>query len=234
MTNLKIRGGYFSNRFIFLFTLCILCGSIDAQDFKTVHDGVEYAEVTRVVGDLPVRMNLLRLDLKKVRLDVVHAMDAAIGTEKTSSIATRHGAVAAINAGFFRLDKSQFAGDAAGLLVIDGELYSESTNGRTALVLGSHKNSTYVLAIEHIDAYARVYMNKLLLPEIKGINRERRKGEAVLYSRKFGVTTLTAPTGTEVILTNCKESTCRQFEILENAGNSAIPTTGYVISIDPE
>ncbi|HSU25696.1 MAG TPA: hypothetical protein VLI65_06930, partial [Pyrinomonadaceae bacterium] len=102
----------------FLCVLCALCGSLSAQDFKTVHDGVEYAEVTREISGQQVRMNLLRLDLAKVRLDVVHAMDAAIGTEKTSSIATRHGAVAAINAGFFRLDNSIFAGDPAGVLMI--------------------------------------------------------------------------------------------------------------------
>ncbi|MBK9436625.1 MAG: hypothetical protein IPN51_01285 [Chloracidobacterium sp.] len=98
-----------------LIFLCALCGHSSAQDFKTLKDGVEYAEVTREVSGKVVQMNLLRLDLSKVRLDVHHAMDAAIGTEKTSSIAARHGAFAAVNAGFFRLDTSIFAGDAAGL-----------------------------------------------------------------------------------------------------------------------
>src|SRR5262249_54435048 len=89
--------------------LCVLCASVvnlSAQDFRTVHEGVEYAEMTRTIDNQPVRMNLLRLDLTKVRLDVVHAMDAAIGTETTSSIATRQHAIAAINSGFFRLDTS--------------------------------------------------------------------------------------------------------------------------------
>src|ERR1041385_8342131 len=75
------------------FVLTLFClfffFSAPAQEFKTVHDGVEYAEVTREISGQQVKMNLLRLDLAKVRLDVVHAMDAAIGTEKTSSIATR-------------------------------------------------------------------------------------------------------------------------------------------------
>src|SRR5436190_14687542 len=101
---------------------CILCISISGQEWKTVHDGVEYAEVTKEISGLKVNMNLLRLDLTKVRLDVHHAMDAAIGTEKTSSIATRHGAFAAINAGFFRLDTSIWAGDSAGILKIDGRV----------------------------------------------------------------------------------------------------------------
>src|SRR5260221_13601962 len=86
--------------FLYLCVLCVLCVSISAQDWKTLKPGIEYAEVTKEISGLKVNMNLLRLDLTKVRLDVHHAMDAAIGTEKTSSIATRHGAFAAINAGF--------------------------------------------------------------------------------------------------------------------------------------
>ena len=91
--------------------------------------------MTREIDNQPVKMNLLRLDLTKVRLDVVHAMDAAIGTETVSSIATRHGAFAAINAGFFRLDKSIFAGEDAGVLAINNELLSESYSGRVALII---------------------------------------------------------------------------------------------------
>ena len=76
----------------FVFVLCVLCASvvnIPAQDYKTLKHGIEYAEVTKEISGLKVNMNLLRLDLKKVRLDVVHALDAAIGTEKTSAMAVR-------------------------------------------------------------------------------------------------------------------------------------------------
>src|SRR3982751_3959940 len=102
----------FARTRILVLTLCALCAfavNTTAQEFKSVHDGVEYAELAREISGQPVKMNLLRLDLTKVRIDVHHAMDAAIGTEKTSSIASRHNAVAAINAGFFRLDTSIFA-----------------------------------------------------------------------------------------------------------------------------
>ncbi len=68
--------------------LIFFCLTINAQKFKAVQNGIEYAEMTREVDNQPVKMNLLRLDLTKVRLDVVHAMDAAIGTETVSSIAT--------------------------------------------------------------------------------------------------------------------------------------------------
>ncbi len=124
--------------FIFaLFNVCLCAFSVGAQEYKTVADGVEYAEYVREIEKLPVRMNLLRVDLTKVRLDVVHALDQAIGTETTSSMAKRHGAIAAVNAGFFRLDRSIFAGDAAGVLQIDGKLLSETFGGRTALIIAN-------------------------------------------------------------------------------------------------
>src|SRR4029079_14568345 len=123
---------------IFFFCLVVLnpvllAAAVRAQEFRLVHDGVEYAEVTRTIVGQPVRINLLRLDLAKVRLDVIHAGNSVIGTEKTSVIAANHQPVAAINAGFFRLDTSVFAGDPAGIFQVDGKLLSESTKGRVAL-----------------------------------------------------------------------------------------------------
>ena len=203
-----------------------------AQDWRTVHDGMEYAEVTRTIDNQPVRMNLLRLDLKKVRLNVVHAMDAAIGTETVSSMSTRHGAVAAINAGFFRLDKSDFAGDAAGLLVIDGRLFSESSNSRVALVFGSGRKTTTIFGFSHLNVYPRYYWNKFKVPQPDGINRERKDNEIILYTSDFGTSTKTSAKGTEIILSNCRKSVCHKFDVHENSKNSAIPQSGYVISID--
>ena len=152
--------------------------SISAQDWRSVHDGVEYAEVTRTIDNQPVRMNLLRLDLKKVRLDVVHAMDAAIGTETVSSMATRHGAVAAINAGFFRLDNSIWAGDPAGILKIAGKFLSEPMNDRVGLLIRNSALTTSVL-ISHINLLSVLRVGRSQIP-ISGINRERKTDEVVL------------------------------------------------------
>src|SRR5947208_3107833 len=85
-----------------LFVLCASVGYCPAQQWKTLKPGVEYAQVVKDVGGISVNMNLLRLDLTKVRIDVVHAFDRAIGMDTTSSIASGHKAFAAINAGFFR------------------------------------------------------------------------------------------------------------------------------------
>jgi exopolysaccharide biosynthesis protein len=105
---------FMKNLILLVLLALVLYSTALAQEFKQVHDGIEYSQFTRQVKindkeTASAVVNALRLDLKKVRLDVHHAMDAAIGLEKTSSIAARHGAVAAVNAGFFRLDKSIFA-----------------------------------------------------------------------------------------------------------------------------
>ncbi len=113
--------------------LIFLCLSISAQDFKTIQDGIEYAEMTREIDKMPVKMNLLRLDLTKVRLDVVHAMDSAIGTETVSSMATRHGAIAAINAGFFQIGQKHFRRRCGGILMIDGILFERKSWQRSRL-----------------------------------------------------------------------------------------------------
>ena len=41
--------------FSFLCVLFALCGYLSAQDFKSVHDGVEYAEVTREISGQRVK-----------------------------------------------------------------------------------------------------------------------------------------------------------------------------------
>ena len=215
---------------IFLFTgvnlwLILLLVSISAQDFKTVQDGVEYAEYQREIGGQPVRMNLLRLDLTKVRLDVVHAMDAAIGVEKTSSIATRHGALAAINAGFFRLDTSIFAGDAAGILKIDKVVLSESSKERIALLISNKRDRTEVY-FDHINLKGELMIDRKEFI-ISGVNRERKKDEIVIFKPEFGRTTLTDSNGLEVVVRKN-----RIVRISDNQGSSEIPADGFVISIN--
>ncbi len=232
--------------FLFLgFVFLFIAGNLFAQDFKTVRDGIEYAEVTRKLGEDPVKINLLRLDLTKVRLDVHHAMDAAIGTEKTSSIATRHGAIAAINAGFFRLDKSRFAGDSIGLLMVDGELVSESSNHRITLVIANAKKRTNAL-IRGFNSSTVIRFGFTSQDEdidVLGINRERKSDDLVLYTPHFGFTTLTDNTGTELIISGCKLAyfkdnrrmkVCSNIEIGNGEGNNRIPTNGFVISFAPK
>jgi exopolysaccharide biosynthesis protein len=226
---MKIKPRIFTDRrhpvLAILFILSIPV-SIFSQDFKTVHDGVEYAEVTKEISGLKVNMNLLRLDLTRVRIDVVHAMDEAIGVEKTSSIATRHGALAAINAGFFRLDSSLYAGDAAGALMIDGSLYSEPNNDRIALLIANRAEIT-AIGMRPLHTF---FMNAEIggkLTAISGINRERKKDEIIVFTPEFHRTTLTGRDGVEVVVENNKVT-----KIARNGGSSVIPRNGFVLSAD--
>jgi hypothetical protein len=209
----------------FLGVLCVLCGQSPAQDWKTVADGVEYAQVRREFSGKAVDINLLRLDLKKVRLDVHHAMDMAIGTEKTSSIATRHGAFAAINAGFFRLDKSEFAGDSAGILKINGKLLSESMNGRVAIGLHNGSRRTDV-AFGHPQNSISVRDNDFTGIEVNGLNRERKANEVVVYTPAFGRKTPTnpEPNGVEYIVRKGR------LVRISHSGGNEIPLDGFIIS----
>jgi exopolysaccharide biosynthesis protein len=177
-----------------VFTFCLvlialLFGNSYAQDWKAVADGVEYARVRREFSGKPVNLNLLRFDLTKVRLDVHHAMDMAIGTEKTSSIAIRHGAFAAINAGFFRLDKSEFAGDNVGFLMIDDYLWSEPTMERVAIgIINRSKKTDVFFDRWKFAGYLRLKSGDH--PDLlKGLNREIKDNEVIAYTPSFGKVT---------------------------------------------
>lgn len=212
---------------LLIFALFVVDRKSLAQEFRTVHEGVEYAQVELRLGEDPVKINLLRLDLKRVRLDVHHALDKAIGLETTSSIAKRKGAVAAINAGFFRLDKSEFAGDAASVLMIDGRLLSESSNGRIAIGIINGKKKTDVFFGNDV-LKPMVTGSKYSVIGVDGVNRQLKGDEKIVYTPEFGPSTLSAQNTSELIV--------RQGRIVEisQKGNSSIPKDGFVISTNGE
>lgn len=210
---------------LFIFSVAV---SINAQNFTTLQDGIEYAEVTEEVENKPVKINLLRLDLTKVRLDVVHGLDTAIGLEKTSSMATRYGAFAAINGGFFRLDNSIFAGDSTGILMIDNYLISESVNNRIALFIDNFNSNQTIVNFAHINIYT-TFKIKGRDFRYSGINRERNDNELIEFTPFFNRTTLTDDKGLEIIVRKGKIAAIR-----DGKGNSLIPQDGFVISATGE
>ncbi len=81
--------------------------------------GVELYRLTdqRLVDPpVPTAAYVLHLDLARVQLRSVHALDKVIGTETVLEMSRRSRALAAVNAGFFAPN-----GDPAGLLKIGGE-----------------------------------------------------------------------------------------------------------------
>lgn len=238
---LELFGSLLNNQFadfrILVSILCVLCASVvnlTAQDYKPLKDGIEYAEVTKEISGLKVSMNLLRLDLTKVRLDVVHAFDKAIGVDTTSNMAKTHGAFAAINAGFFRLDKSIWAGDPAGVFVVNRNLLSESANNRSAIGIVNTPSKTEV-NFAHLQTKLAAGFGTDSEFSFDGINRERKPNEIILFTPDFNQKTLTNADGVEIVLTGCRveelRSWCVGAKVSESQGSSLIPSDGLVISI---
>src|SRR6266851_8087513 len=116
---------------------------------EVIAPGIEHIQITRgyksekeTTG--PWFINILRLDLSKARLQMVHAMDEAVGLETVSSMAARYGALAAVNSGYFRTTGT-YRGDSVGVEVLNGKIESESNNARAALGLIERNGSQEVI-----------------------------------------------------------------------------------------
>lgn len=211
---------------VLVLSICSLLGffaQVSAQVFKTIKPGVEYAQVRREISGKNVNIDLVRLDLSRVRIDVHHANEKAIGTEATSAIAKRKRAIAAINAGFFRLDRTPFAGDPVGLFMVDGKWLSESTNERIQLLINNRSSRTDV-------EMARTKLRQTLKIgdqtfEVAGVNRERKKDDLVIYTPEYGERTQTGSDGIELIVIKGVITS-----VAKDLGNAVIPKNGYVLS----
>src|SRR5467141_3196887 len=107
--------------------------------FQTVAPGIDYLQLVRghksdseTTG--PWVINLLRIDLTRAKLRMVHAMDEAVGLETVSSIAARYRAIAAVNSGYFRTTGT-YRGDSIGVGILNGKLISEPYNHRASMGL---------------------------------------------------------------------------------------------------
>ncbi len=168
----------------------------------------------------------LEIDLRRFRVEARHGRDHAIGLEPTRQLALRHGAVAAVNGGFFATSGT-LRGDSTGLWIHRQRLLSEPDRGRGAV------------GFEERSGFQRVHFGRpqaeiwwefgtRRLP-VSGINRNRRAGEIVLYTPEFHRTTLTEPGGIEIVV--------RSGRIVETAhpvGSREIPHDGFVVSLAPD
>jgi len=226
---------------LFLVLLSLLCTSLPSpsysaalpncqsvnQDFLTVVLGVEHLRIIRgsksdndAAG--PWMINLLRIDLKQAELRIAHALDEGVGLETGSSIAARYGALAAVNAGFFRTTGT-YRGEPSGVLLLDGKLISEPIDGRAAFGLIKRGDETGII-FGHLKFSGSVE-TRGSRHTIDGLNRPRGGNELIVYSPEFHRTTLTTRDGIEVIVRRNKAIRIRDAE-----GSSAIPPDGFVIS----
>ena len=198
------------------------------QEFQNVARGIEHLRIIRGVKSEneatgPWVINVLRVDLKQVDCRIAHALDEGVGLETTSSIASRYGASAAANAGFFRTTGT-YRGESSGVVVLEGKLISEPIEGRAAFgLIKSLGGAEIIFGHLKFSGYVESVRGRRLA--ISGLNRPRAADELIVYAPEFHRTTLTTPDGVETIVRRT-----RIIRIRDGEGSSAIPPDGFVIS----
>lgn len=196
--------------------------------FDVIAPGIEHVQLTRgsksekeATG--PWFINILRIDLRQSRLRLVHALDEAVGLETVSSMASRYGALAAVNSGYFRT-AGTYRGDSVGVEVLGGKLLSETNNARAAFGL-IERAGRQELIFGHLKFAGDISAGASRKLAIDGLNRPRSDNELIVFTPEFHHTTLTEPNGLEVVVRRD-----RVFAVRDLKGSSEIPVDGFVIS----
>jgi hypothetical protein len=193
--------------------------------FQPVSSGIEHHQAVRTSipqedGTGPWFINALRIDLKKARLLVVHALDEAVGLETVSSLALRYGAAAAVNGGYFRT-VGTFRGESRGTLMLGRQLLSEPDQGRASV--GFLPGGEGVV-FGHLKFQGEISTNRRV-HNIDGINRPVANDELIIFTPTFHRTTLTPPDGLEVAVR--RGTVTAMFDL---RGSTEIPRDGFVIA----
>jgi exopolysaccharide biosynthesis protein len=195
--------------------------------FQEVEPGIEYGQTTsgqaskdELTG--PWLINVLKIDLKRARLKIVHALDEGVGLETVSSLAARYRAPAAINGGYFRT-AGTYRGESIGLLMLDRKLISEPHNERAEFGLIDAGDKTEVI-FGHLRFAGEISVGSVKLT-VNGLNRPLSPDELIIFTPRFHRTTLTNPNGIEVVVRRNRVATVGDLK-----GSSEIPADGYVIS----
>jgi len=199
----------------------------ESLKFQEIDPGIEYGQTTsgQVSKDEltgPWFINALRIDLARAKLKIVHALDEGVGLETVSSLATRYGAAAATNGGYFRMNGT-YRGDSIGLLVLDHSLISEPYSERVEFGLIEAGDKTEIV-FGHLKFSGEIAVG-LAKHQVHGLNRPLSSDELVVFTPQFHRTTLTSPEGIEVVVRQD-----RVVSVDDLRGSSQIPVDGYVIS----
>jgi hypothetical protein len=162
----------------------------------------------------PQWMAVLRIARGSGRLQVALAQDRVAGRERTSSIARRFDAVAAVNGGYFAQD-----GDPLGGVMIGREWVSEPLPGRSCLGI----TETQEVVFDALDWKAEAVTAWGTIP-IHGVNRTRGSEEVVLFTPRFGSPPRTRIGGTEVVVSGGIVQEVRAIP------PASVPPAGFVLS----
>ncbi len=164
-------------------------------------------------------IHIIEIDPSLYDIKPIKALDNGIGRETVLSIATRYGAIASINGGFFSIGGT-FDGRACGALKID-DWYALPVKPR-GCIGWSLENPLPIMDRLLVKMHASYNLNDLPLD---GLNRARKEGEIILFTSPFHRTTLTNPDGQEVVVVN------GIIQSITQGGSTKIPPGGQVLSI---
>jgi exopolysaccharide biosynthesis protein len=215
--------------------LFVLRGSqtLDLPQPRQLAPGVQLFHVTApslVSPPEPMSVWLLRLDPAQVQLRSVLANDEILDTEVVSTIAERHNAIAAVNAGFFLPN-----GDPAGVLALDRRLVSDTRRQRGAVGITRDERGVKLI-------YARLKATASLSVgsgasrrtiDIDGVDTVRARDKLMLYTPSYNEDTDTAPGGLEWVIDRPKGRPADSLRVVSGphkTGRTSIPATGFVLS----
>jgi hypothetical protein len=170
----------------------------------------------------PAAVQALRLDPAAVTLRSALACDQVVGTETVASMASRHRAVAAVNAGFFLPN-----GDPAGILTVDREFVSDSLTPRGAVGIIEQPGKRVRLLFDRVTAVLSLGIREALV-RVDAVDTTRRPAQAVWFTPRFASNTETAGEGTECVL---RGAPLRVVECRDGALRTEIPRDGAVLSL---
>jgi hypothetical protein len=203
-------------------------GPAETRRSEIVGPGVEHIEIRRgdsSVGIGPDRwtVHVLVADPSRTRLGLGRAHGKGVGTETTSSIVRRLGALAGVNGGYFRTE-GPYRGEPAGIVISAGKVLSEPYRKRPGLAV-SNRGPRTRLAVVDVGLRAEVVSGKSARRRIDGLNRPRLDDELILFTPEFDGTTMTGPNGAEAVVEKGRVSAVR-----DGRGDAAIPPGGAVLS----
>jgi exopolysaccharide biosynthesis protein len=189
-------------------------------------DRYRTADSSLVAGAGPVAVSLLRLDPTRVRLASALSNDRVLDAEPVDGIAARHGAIAAINGGFFNRDN----GEPTGLLKVGGELVSDASRLKGAVIITNLPTGQMALEFDQLSAKVTMRFHaagrEWEVP-IDGVDTTRERGKLMLYTPAYHEDTDTAPTGTEWVLNH---DPLRVVDVRPASGQTPIPRRGAALS----
>lgn len=177
---------------------------------------VFYSRISQSINGLKQEVRLLEVDVKspKVQLKPVLAHDSVFGFESLSSMAGRNKAYAGVNGGFF-----YEYGQPSGMVVIDGEIITNST-GRFPVYLYDNGKAS----LEEISPRLWLTFDGKRV-DVEDINILGNSKKTVLYTNAYGPDNRLKADNISVVIHNGVVTA-----VSRTSGKTGIPQPGMVLT----